>query len=148
MDQIFNLLPKLFTSLYDYIIMHPFPSGLIIAAIGIQQIVAQGGCCSAWWFAPSESVMTRVSKCFLVLNCTLTHESLLVRCSSHLYQRGKASISFGQVGLQRCFYLLKSNKNAGFEPRNGDFVFQNVIGDQQQPGKWSFATWYGPYDTA
>jgi len=35
----------------------------------------------------------------------------------------------------------------GLEPRNEDFVFQNVIGDDQPKGRWVFATWYGPYNT-
>jgi hypothetical protein len=34
----------------------------------------------------------------------------------------------------------------GLEPRNGNFVFQNVIGDDQPTGRWTLATWYGPYD--
>ena len=36
----------------------------------------------------------------------------------------------------------------GMETGAGNFVFQNVIGDKQPDGQWTFATWYGPYDTA
>jgi hypothetical protein len=32
------------------------------------------------------------------------------------------------------------------EPRNENFVFQNVIGDDQPKGSWESATWHGPYD--
>jgi hypothetical protein len=84
-------------------------STLIIASIGVGQTVAQGGCCSAWWFAPSGSVMTRVSKSLLELNHLLIPTSLLVRCSSRLCQRERGSISFGQVRPQTSSYLLKSN---------------------------------------
>jgi hypothetical protein len=84
-------------------------STLIIAAIGVGQIVAQGGCCSAWWFAPSGAVMTRVSKSLLELNPLLIPASLLVQCSFHHCQRGRESISFGQVRPHRCCSLLKSN---------------------------------------
>jgi hypothetical protein len=84
-------------------------STLIIAAIGVGEIVAQGGCCSAWWFAPSGSVMTRVSKSLLELSRLLIPASLLVRCSFRLCQRGKVSISFGQVRPHPCCYLLESN---------------------------------------
>jgi len=82
---------------------------VIIASIGVGQTVAQGGCCSAWWFAPSGSVMTRVSKSLLELNHLLIPTSLLVRCSFRLYQRERGSISFGQVRPQTQSYLLKSN---------------------------------------
>lgn len=30
----------------------------------------------------------------------------------------------------------------GMENGATDFVYQNVIGDQQPEGEWSFATWY------
>jgi len=32
----------------------------------------------------------------------------------------------------------------GLEPLSGDFVFQNVLGDQKRSGSCSFAAWYGP----
>ena len=36
----------------------------------------------------------------------------------------------------------------GLQPNSDNFVFQNVIDDDQPDGKWAFSTWYGPYDSA
>jgi len=33
---------------------------------------------------------------------------------------------------------------AGLETRPGSFVYQSVVDDEQSPGYWSYATWYGP----
>ena len=107
--EIFILLSKLFASLCGRMKMRLLLSTLIIAALGVEQIIAQGGCCSAWWFAPSGSVMTRVSKSLLELKRLLIPTSLLVRCSFHHCQRGRGSISFGRVRPHPCCYLLKSN---------------------------------------
>jgi hypothetical protein len=104
---------KLFASLFGRMKMRLLHSTLVIAALGVEHIIAQGGCCSAWWFAPSGSVMTRVSKSLLELNRLLIPISLLVRCSFRLCQRERGSISFGQVRPHACSYLLKSNNVQG-----------------------------------
>ncbi|OZJ02817.1 hypothetical protein BZG36_05215, partial [Bifiguratus adelaidae] len=41
--------------------MSTLATTVILTALGVQQIAAQSGpgCCSAWWFAPSGSVMTK-----------------------------------------------------------------------------------------
>ena len=36
----------------------------------------------------------------------------------------------------------------GMEPTAQNFVFQNVVDDDQPDGTWAYSVWYGPYDSA
>ena len=36
----------------------------------------------------------------------------------------------------------------GLQPSADNFVYQNVIDDDQPTGRWAFSTWYGPYNSA
>lgn len=129
--------------------MHLFAVSLIIAAKSIHIAAAQAGCCSAWWIVPDGSILTRV---YVPTHLSTTMCSRLV---APKYDDNTQAINWERVWHIMLIheYMLTDIGSLhyvwpGMEPRNGSFVFQNVIGDQQPAGNWSFATWYGPYDTA
>lgn len=112
-----------------------FLSSLLLFVLFIFRYVqAQTGCCSVWWYAPQGAIVTRVR----AINRTIISQP-----RTHIFLQLESTLEISSVSMGPGVHFVWP----GMEPRNGSFVFQNVIGDDQPKGSWVFAKWYGPYDT-